>query len=148
MQKSKRDQILSQRDQLLIRTTQLANDYLDEVANRPVALPVEFEQLLKDVRGHGLREEGDDPAQIIEQLAKLGNQATVATAGPRYFGFVVGGALPVALAADWLTTTWDQNAAFYAHSPMAAAVEQTAGDWLIDLFGLVKGTSFGFVTGG
>src|SRR4029077_4673809 len=88
------------------------------------------------------------PVMIIEQLSRLADRAVVATAGPRYFGFVVGGSWPVALAADWWTAAWDQNGAFYAHSPLAAAVEQTAGAWLIDLFGLNRETSFGFVTGG
>lgn len=138
----------SQRAELLTRTSQLANDFLDGVAGRSVAHRVDFAKLLADVYGDGVRDEGDDPMQIIEQLSRLADRAAVATAGPRYFGFVVGGSLPVALAADWLTAAWDQNAAFYAHSPLAAATEQIAGDWLIDLFGLAKGTSFGFVTGG
>lgn len=142
------DQKQSQRAQLLTRTSQLANDFLDGVASRPVARRVDFEKLLSDVIGNGVPDEGDDPMQIIEQLSRLADRAAVATAGPRYFGFVVGGSLPVALAADWLAAAWDQNAAFYAHSPLAAAAEQTAGDWLVDLFGLAKGTSFGFVTGG
>ena len=142
------DQKQSQRAQLLTRTSQLANDFLDGVAGRPVARRVDFEKLLSDVVGNGVPDEGDDPMQIIELLSRLADRAAVATAGPRYFGFVVGGSLPVALAADWLAAAWDQNAAFCAHSPLAAAAEQTAGDWLVDLFGLAKGTSFGFVTGG
>jgi glutamate/tyrosine decarboxylase-like PLP-dependent enzyme len=137
-----------QRRKLLTRTSELANEFLDRVGDRPVARRVEFEKLLATIAGQGLRDDGDEPAQIIEQLAALADLAVVATAGPRYFGFVVGGALPVTLAADWLTSTWDQNGAFYAHSPLAAAAEATAGEWLVDLFGLTKGTSVGFVTGG
>jgi glutamate/tyrosine decarboxylase-like PLP-dependent enzyme len=142
------EEIKSQRAQLLARTNQLANEFLDGVAARPVARRVNFEQLLTDMGGSALCDDGDDPAQIIEQLSRLADRAAVATAGPRYFGFVVGGSFPVALAADWLTAAWDQNGAFYAHSPLAAAVEQTAANWLIDLLGLAKGTSVGFVTGG
>ena len=142
------DQEQGQRSALLSRTSQLANDFLDGVATRPVAQRVDFEKLLADLRGKGVLDEGEDQIQIIEQLSRLADTATVATAGPRYFGFVVGGSLPVALAADWLTAAWDQNGAFYAHSPLAAAAEQTAGNWLINLFGLPQGTSFGFVTGG
>ena len=138
----------SQRAQLLARTNQLANEFLDGVAGRPVARRVDFEQLLTEVGGNGLHDDGDDPAQIIEHLSRLADRAAVATAGPRYFGFVVGGSFPVALAADWLTSAWDQNGAFYAHSPLAAAAEQTAAHWLIDLLGLANGTSVGFVTGG
>ena len=136
------------RRDLLKTTSELANDFLDGVAERPVAWPVDFEKLLTELNGPGLQREGDDPKRIVGQLARLAEHAIVATAGPRYFGFVVGGSLPVALATDWLTSAWDQNGAFYAHSPLAAAAEQIAGDWLIDLFGLSKDSSVGFVTGG
>ena len=133
---------------LLRRTSELANDFLEGVADRPVAGPIDFDKLLAEMGDNGLPLDGADPMQIIEQLSQLADSAVVATAGPRYFGFVVGGSLPVTVAADWLTAVWDQNAAFYAHSPLAAAAEQTAGDWLIELFGLTNDTSVGFVTGG
>ncbi|HWP54706.1 MAG TPA: aminotransferase class V-fold PLP-dependent enzyme [Pyrinomonadaceae bacterium] len=142
------DQTRAGRSELLGRTNELANDFLDGVVDRPVARPVEFDQLLAEMRAQGLPIDGDDPKQIIEQLASLAGRAVVATAGPRYFGFVVGGSLPVTVAADWLTSVWDQNAAFYAHSPLAAAAEQISAEWLIELFGLAKGTSVGFVSGG
>jgi glutamate/tyrosine decarboxylase-like PLP-dependent enzyme len=142
------EQKKSDRRELLRRTSELANEFLDDVANRPVARPVDFEKLLTELGGAGLQRDGGDPVQIVDQLARLAEHAVVATAGPRYFGFVVGGALPVTLAADWLTSAWDQNGAFYAHSPLASATEQIAGDWLIDLFGLAKDSSVGFVTGG
>jgi glutamate/tyrosine decarboxylase-like PLP-dependent enzyme len=142
------DQINASRSELLRRTSELANNFLDGVGDRPVARPVDFDKLLAEMGGNGLSLDGHDPAQIIEYLSNLADRAVVATAGPRYFGFVVGGSLPVAVAADWLTAAWDQNAAFYAHSPLAAAAEQIAGDWLIELFGLTKGASVGFVSGG
>ena len=142
------DQIRAGRSELLGRTNELANDFLDGVVDRPVARPVEFDQLLSEMRAAGLPIDGDDPQQIIEQLANLAGRAVVATAGPRYFGFVVGGSLPVTVAADWLTSVWDQNAAFFAHSPLAAAAEQISAEWLVELFGLANGTSVGFVSGG
>jgi glutamate/tyrosine decarboxylase-like PLP-dependent enzyme len=142
------DQKKDCRAELLTRTSQLANEFLDGVAARPVARPIEFEKLLAEIGVNGLPDDGDEPEEIIEQLAELADRAVVATAGPRYFGFVVGGSLPAALAADWLTSAWDQNGAFYAHSPLAAAAEATAAEWLVDLFGLAKETSVGFVTGG
>jgi len=142
------DQIRAGRSELLGRTNELANNFLDGVVDRPVARPVDFDQLLSEMRAAGLPIDGDNPKQIIEQLANLAGRAVVATAGPRYFGFVVGGSLPVTVAADWLTSVWDQNAAFYAHSPLAAAAEQISGEWLIELFGLANGTSVGFVSGG
>jgi glutamate/tyrosine decarboxylase-like PLP-dependent enzyme len=138
----------TQRAELLNRTSQLANEFLDGVADRPVAHRVDFEKILAELGRNGLSGDGDEPAQIIEQLAALADRAVVASAGPRYFGWVVGGSLPVALAADWLTAAWDQNGAFYSHSPLAAAVEALAAEWLVDLFGLAKETSVGFVTGG
>ena len=67
--------------------------------------------------------------------------------GPRYFGFVVGGGVPASLAADWLTSAWDQNAGLYALSPAASVVEEVAAGWLVDLFGLPAGSSVGFTTG-
>ena len=143
-----RDETKAERVALLSRTNQLANEFLDGVADRPVARPVDFAALLSEMRGDGLPTQGFDAMQIVEELAALADEAVVATAGPRYFGFVVGGALPVALASDWLTATWDQNGAFFAHSPLAAAAEQIAGTWLIDLFGLSSESSVGFVTGG
>ncbi len=95
----------------------------------------------------GLPEDGDDPHLVVEQLARMADPGLVANAGPRYFGFVTGGSLPAALAADWLTSAWDQNACLHVMSPAAAAVEQVAAAWLVELFGLPAETSVGFTTG-
>jgi len=138
---------IADRRKLLERTAEIANRFLDELSDRPVARRVAFGDLVTKMGGD-LPLEGEASLQVIEQLAEIADPAVVATAGPRYFGFVVGGSLPAAVAADWLTTIWDQNGAFYAHSPAAAAAEQVAGKWLVDLFGLGKETSVGFVTGG
>ncbi|HEY1146320.1 MAG TPA: pyridoxal-dependent decarboxylase, partial [Allosphingosinicella sp.] len=93
-------------------------------------------------------EDGADPRAVIDAMVRTLEPALVASPGPRYFGFVVGGALPAALAADWLTSTWDQNAALFVLSPAAALVEEVAAGWLRDLFGLPSTASVGFVTGG
>src|SRR4030095_7786901 len=84
----------------------------------------------------------------VAQLAKLADDGLVASAGPRFFGFVVGGSLPAALAADWLTSAWDQNAGLFVLGPAAATVEDVAAGWLLDLFGLPATATTGFVTGG
>jgi glutamate/tyrosine decarboxylase-like PLP-dependent enzyme len=87
------------------------------------------------------------PEQVVAELARAAEPGIVASAGPRYYGFVVGGGLPAALAADWLTSTWDQNAGLYVLSPAAAIVEDVAGRWLLDVLGLPAGSSVGFTTG-
>src|SRR2546430_3103293 len=124
---TKIDSDKADRARLLERTCELANQFLDGVDDRPVARRVNFEELRSQVRSDGLASEGDEAGRIVEQLSQWANEAIVATAGPRYFGFVVGGSLPAALAADWLTSAWDQNGAFFSHSPFAGAAEEVAG---------------------
>jgi glutamate/tyrosine decarboxylase-like PLP-dependent enzyme len=102
---------------------------------------------LRAALGGPLPEGPTDPLAVVEWLAAGADGGLVASAGPRYFGFVVGGSLPAALGADWLTSTWDQNAGLYVLSPAAAVAEEVAGAWLVDLLGLPEGTSVGFVTG-
>jgi len=94
-----------------------------------------------------LAQRGCPAATVIAMLDEIGSPATVASAGGRYFGFVNGSSLPVTVAANWLATAWDQNAAMVAMSPTAAALEEVAFDWLIELLGLPKGTAGTFVTG-
>src|SRR5665647_3917101 len=89
----------------------------------------------------------DDPERVIALLDEAGSPATVASAGPRFFGFVVGGAHPVAVAANWLAAAWDQNAGAFTLSPVAATLEQVAQRWLVELFGLPSTTVAGFVSG-
>lgn len=88
-----------------------------------------------------------DPSEVLAFLDDVGSPATVATAGPRYFGFVTGGALPITVAANWLACAWDQCAGLEALSPAASAIEAVALQWLVELFGLPPGTAGGFVTG-
>jgi glutamate/tyrosine decarboxylase-like PLP-dependent enzyme len=84
---------------------------------------------------------------VIEELAASAEPGVVALGSGRYFGFVIGGALPAALAADWLTSAWDQNAGLYAGGPSASVIEQIVQEWLVELFGLPAEASIGFVTG-
>jgi glutamate/tyrosine decarboxylase-like PLP-dependent enzyme len=94
-----------------------------------------------------LLEEPTDPATVLALLDDFGSPATVATAGPRYFGFVIGGSLPAALAANWLAGAWDQPVFAYITSPIAATLEEIALRWLLDLFGLPPTCGGAFVTG-
>ena len=86
------------------------------------------------------------PAAVLAQLDETGSPATVTTAGPRYFGFVIGGSLPATVAATWLTSAWDQNACYAVMSPIAASLEEIVLRWLLDVFGLPPISAGGFVT--
>jgi glutamate/tyrosine decarboxylase-like PLP-dependent enzyme len=132
---------------LLRRALELSLEYLRSLDARPVGARASREELLAALGG-AFSDAGADPLRALEELARGADRGLVASAGPRYFGFVVGGTLPAALAADWLVSAWDQNAGLNALSPASAAIEEIAAGWLIDLFGLPKGSSCGFVTGG
>ena len=136
----------SLRDLLLHAATRAA-DYREQAPDGPVfPTDVDLEKLRAALGSLG--EEPTAAATVVDELADLVEPALVATTGPRYFGFVVGGALDAATAADVLTTGWDQIAFNASSSPGAAVVEDVAGGWLKDLLGLPAGASFGFVTGG
>jgi Glutamate decarboxylase and related PLP-dependent proteins len=134
------------RGTLLHRTAELAGDFLDRLPDRPVGRPIDLAALRASLGGP-LPDGPSDPAGVIEALARDAEPGLVGTAGPRYFGFVIGGGVPAALSADWLASAWDQNGAMYVMSPAAAVVEEVAGAWLVDLFGLPTGSSVGFTTG-
>ena len=135
-----------QGENLLVETAHRAGRYLAGLDARPVFPTPEalaglaaFDERLPD-----------DPQDAFQTLALLddaGSPATVASAGGRYFGFVIGGSLPAALAANWLAGAWDQNAGLQAAAPAAAKLEQVALDWLLDVLGLPAGAGGGFVTG-
>ena len=94
------------------------------------------------------REDGTDPAQTVEEIATRADPGLVAIPGGRFFGFVIGGTHPAALAADWLVSAWDQNSGSSALAPATVAMERIAGRWMLELFGLPVSASVGFVTGG
>jgi glutamate/tyrosine decarboxylase-like PLP-dependent enzyme len=131
---------------LLRETADLAADFLESLPERPVYPQIEADELRARLGGP-VPAGPTDPAAVVRELAAVGDAGAVAIPGGRYFGFVIGGALPASLAADWLTSTWDQNAGLYAAGPGAAVVEEVAGAWIADLLGLPAGVSFAFVTG-
>jgi glutamate/tyrosine decarboxylase-like PLP-dependent enzyme len=134
-------------DDPLVRAAEHARAFLATVGDRAVGPPVD-RCALRESLGGPLPELGEDPATVIDRLVAAADPGIVATAGGRYFGFVVGGALPVAVAADWLTSAWDQNAGLYVLAPAATVVEEVVGRWLVELLGLPRGASVGLVTGG
>ena len=107
----------------LVRAAELARAFLETAADRPVAVPVDREAMRRALGGP-LPERGEDPAGVLEQLVRDADPGIVATAGARYFGFVIGGALPAAIGADWLTSAWDQNAGLYVLSPAGTVAEE------------------------
>jgi glutamate/tyrosine decarboxylase-like PLP-dependent enzyme len=131
---------------LLGRTAEIAADFLETLDDRPVVAPAGRDALLAALGG-ALPGAGTPAAEVIEDLARHAEPGVIGIAGPRYFGFVIGGSLPAALAADWLTSTWDQNAGLFVGGPAASVVEEIVGAWLVDLLGLPEGTSIGFTTG-
>ena len=132
---------------LLELTTGLAAEYYDTLNERPVFPRASYAELCETIASP-LPEEPADPRRVIEALAAAVDPGLVAEGAGRYFGFVIGGAVPASLAADWLTSAWDQNAGLYVGGPAAAVVEEVAGAWLLELLGLPADASFGFVTGG
>ncbi len=120
--------------------------YLDGLADRPVA-PAAAAVAAVDRLDFALPGAGLDAASVLAMLDDCGSPGTVASGGPRYFGFVTGGALPVAQAAAWLTTAWDQNAALAVMSPTASVLNRVALRWVTELLGLPARSSGGFVTG-
>src|SRR2546429_9798326 len=131
---------------LLRRTADLAADFLESLEPRPV-FPQPSVEELRALLGAPLSEDPTDPEAVVEHLAAAADAGLVGTASGRYFGFVIGGSLPASLAADWLTSAWDQNAGLCVGGPSASVVEQVTGEWLVDLLGLPPDCSIGYVTG-
>src|SRR5215831_5925526 len=123
-----------------------ASAYLQNLDARKVA-PDPAAVAVLDAFDGALPERPSDPREVIDLLDRYGSPATMAMAGPRFFGFVIGGSLPVALAADWLAAAWDQNTGYYNITPATARLEQTALRWLLELFDLPRTAGGAFVTG-
>jgi glutamate/tyrosine decarboxylase-like PLP-dependent enzyme len=131
---------------LLRRTAEIASDFLETLDERPIRPEATVGELRASLGG-SLPELPSDPFEVIEALADAAEPGVVAIPSGRYFGFVIGGSVPAALAADWLTSAWDQNAGLVVGGPAAAVVEEVAGEWLKQLLGIPASASFSFVTG-
>jgi glutamate/tyrosine decarboxylase-like PLP-dependent enzyme len=137
---------VSERNRALGVAAAHAERFLATLDERPVVAAADA-AAVRAALGGPLPEQGEDPETVIDALAAGADAGIVASAGPRHFGFVIGGSLPAALAADWLVSAWDQCAAFHSLSPAAAAIEEIAAGWALDLLGLPASASVGFVTG-
>ena len=131
---------------LLTDAARRAAAYLDGLDTRPVAPSPDAVSALRALDGP-LPKTGADPAAVLEELDRLISPATMAMAGPRFFGFVIGGALPATLAANVLASAWDQNSAKWAATPGTAALEKVALRWTLEALGLPLEAGGGFGTG-
>ena len=132
--------------ELFRRTAEIATDYLTSLPGRPVRAGASLDELRSALRVS--LEDGSQPAlQVIDELVAAADPGLIGTQSPRYFGFVIGGALDAAIAADWLTSVWDQNAAGYLGGPSAAVAEEVACEWLLDILGLPGDAGVGLTTG-
>lgn len=138
---------MSELRSLLARAAELAADFRESLPERRVVPPTTADELRARL-GAPLPERPSPAEQVIDELAAAAEPGLVATAGGRFFGFVIGGTVPASLAADVLTSAWDQNAGLYVAAPSASVVEEVAGAWLVELLGLPAHASFGFVTSG
>ena len=131
---------------VLRRALELAGSFLDELGRKPVSEAVDLAGLRSRL-GRPLGHESCAPEVVIAELARDVEGAVVRSAGGRFFGWVIGGGLPAAIAADWLTAVWDQNAVLYGAGPAAAVVEEVVGKWIKEILGLPADASFALVTG-
>ena len=136
---------MSERE-VLARAAAIAADYVESLGTRPVGPARTYPEMLA-VLDEPLPEGPSDPGGVVGELARVADEGITAMGSGRYYGFVIGGALPASLAADWLVSAWDQNACLAEPTPAAAALEAVAGRWVLELLGLPSHSSFGFVTG-
>ena len=132
--------------ELLHATADYAGEFLETLRERPVRAEADVDELMGALGGP-LPEEGMDPRAVVASLVEDASPGVVGIPSGRYFGFVIGGSLPATLAADWLTSAWDQNAGLYVGGPSAAVIEEICRGWLAELLGLPADASVAYVTG-
>ena len=131
---------------VLNRAHEIASRYLDDVATRHVGGTATRAALIEALGGP-LPEGPTDPLLVLEELVEKADPGIVATAGPRFFGFVTGGAVPITVAADWLGSAWDQNPCLYVLAPAISVMEDVVSGWILDLLDFPRQSGVGFVTG-
>ena len=130
----------------LERARERSMEWLDSVPTRRVAPTVDVDAM-KEVFGRPMPEHPSPPTFVIDELATQAEPGLMAMPSGRFFGWVIGGTLPAAMGADWLVSAWDQNSGMRYGSPAIAAIEEVAGEWLLDVLGLPIGSDVGFTTG-
>ena len=133
-------------DRALVAAARHATTWLQSVPDRPVGPRLPAHDLL-GAFGGPLPTQGMPAEEVVELLARTAEPGLMAMPSGRFFGWVIGGTLPAALASDWLVSAWDQNAGLRYATPAMAAIEESAGTWLLELLGLPAGSDVGFVTG-
>ena len=131
----------------LARAAQHAHDWLESLPSRPVK-PRDGIERMEAAFDAELPEGPTDPTEVVDELARLAEPGLMAIGSGRFFGWVMGGTLPAALASDWMVSAWDQNNGLRYATPATAAIEERAGEWIVDLLGLPEGSAVGFTTGG
>lgn len=131
---------------VLDKTLSYAKSYIEGLSNSKVSASATLDELRARFLSV-LPENGADPCEVIDQLVRDASDGIVGSAGGRFFAYVIGGALPASVAADWLTSVWDQNAAMHASSPAEGVIEEACGAWLKDLLRLPASASFALTTG-
>jgi glutamate/tyrosine decarboxylase-like PLP-dependent enzyme len=134
------------KSELLRRTAEIAAEYLASLPERPVRADASLDELRSGLRV-ALEDRSRPALQVIEDLVAAADLGLVGTQSPRYFGFVIGGGLDAAIAADWLTSVWDQNGGGYPAGPSAAVAEEVACEWLLEILGLPNDAGVGLTTG-
>lgn len=124
----------------------LAKSYIASLKERHVGATGSLEEL-RSGAAKPLTDAGIDPSEVLSELNDLAEKGVIASAGPRYFGFVIGGSYPVALGADWLVSAWDQNPGIYATSPFSSVIEEATARYVIELLDLPPESTVGFTTG-
>jgi glutamate/tyrosine decarboxylase-like PLP-dependent enzyme len=132
---------------LLAAAADHAAAYLEGLPERRVGPAVTDSTVLREALGRRLPDAPQDPRTVLDELVEAAEPGLMASQSPRFFGFVFGGSLPAALAADWVASAWDQNACLYTAAPAASIAEQVVGEWVAELLGLPAGVSFGITTG-